>query len=120
MNNTLSILCLATVTLAVGCAGKASPGAAAEPVALTPAVWAPKRIYAPLDGLTRSSAERVLAAEAGKDCGGQFESRSFVAETRPGEPGSVPAPMLAIEYVCVTASTAQSLGIEAPIGPALQ
>lgn len=117
MKNALSIV---LVLIAVGCAGKASPRQAAEPVSLTPAVWAPKRIYAPLDGLTRSAAERFLAAEAGKDCGGHFESRSFVAESHGTQPDALPAPMLAIEYVCLTAAAGQSLGIDAPVQPALQ
>ena len=93
-----------------GCVGGSASTEVAEPVSLSPAVWAPKRIYAPLDGLTRSGAESILRAEAVKDCGGDFESRSFVV-ARPEA-----AEMLAIEYVCSGAAPEQ--GVNATVAPA--
>jgi hypothetical protein len=118
MKTTVLILA-APLMLALGCAGP-SQTHAAEPVSLAPAVWAPKRIYAPLNGLTRSGAERVLTAEARKDCGGEFESRAFESRARTVEPGTEPVLVLAIEYVCVSSTDEQSREAGAGSGILLQ
>lgn len=96
-------LFLAALTLALGCASSvqtpATPERAQRGLELRPAVWAPKRIYAPLDALSRKSAESLLRNEVAKACGNAFESRSFVVFVPPAT-GLDVVPMLALEYVC--------------------
>jgi len=71
------------------------------------AVWAPQRIYAPLDGFTRAHAEIVLRGEASKECGADFESRTFLVAPDSDHP------MLAMEYACLGHASGQA-DFEAP------
>ena len=101
MRRTCSLIIVVSSLLTlVGCASKPTATEVGNPVTMQPAVWAPKRIYAPLDSFTRSGAETILRSEAKKDCGPDFESRAFLVHTTATELVE-PTPMLALEYACL-------------------
>lgn len=91
--------------LIVGACGAGVPANAdlVEAAEMHSAVWAPKRMYAPLSDLTRAGAEKLLRAEANKECGSWFESRTYTVRAS-DERGA----MLALEYVCVGSAGLQS------------
>jgi len=103
----VSSLILLLSTIGAACSPTPPAMEATTMPAMQTAVWAPQRIYAPLDGFTQAHAEIVLRGEATKECGADFESRTFVVASASDHP------MLAMEYACLGHAVSQG-DIEAP------